>query len=104
MHVADYFRDCGFEVIEAPDGALALELLETDASIDLVFTDVTLPGPLDGFALAQWVRQRMPGLPVVLTSGKTNEATPACRDLSFFTKPCDYADVAARIRALLAGA
>lgn len=102
VHVADYLRDAGFDVIEAPDGVRALEILRTDTRIDLVFTDVTLPGELDGFALAEWVRQHKPGLPLILTSGKVSEATPASRDVPFFAKPCDYADVAARIRSLLA--
>lgn len=101
MHVVDYLRDEGFEVIEAPDGARALELLQTNAPINLVFTDITLPGNLDGFALAEWIRVQRPGLPMILTSGKVNEASPACKDLPFFAKPCNYAAVAERIRSLL---
>lgn len=102
LHVADYFRDAGFEVLEATDGVRALELLESDASIDLVFTDITLPGDIDGFELAQWIRTQKPETPVILTSGKVSEAVPACKDVPFFPKPCDYATVAAYIRSLLA--
>lgn len=88
-------------MLEAPDGARALELLETDRSIDLVFTDITLPGSPDGFALAQWIREHRPGLPVILTSGKVSGPAPET-ELPFFAKPCDYAQVAAFIHALLA--
>ena len=103
LHVADSFRDSGFAVAEAADGASALRILEQDDSIDAVFTDVTLPGEPDGFALARWVRSKRPGLPVVLTSGEVTaaHAERIGLDEPFFAKPCDYADVAAFIRAQL---
>lgn len=102
LHVSDCLRDVGFDVIEAPDATRALALLESDSSIDLVFTDVTLPGEVDGFALVEWIRTHKPGLPAILTSGKVSEASPKCKDVPFFAKPCDYGQVAERIRALLA--
>lgn len=102
LHVSDCLRDVGFDVIEATDATRALELLESNPSIDLVFTDVTLPGDLDGFALVEWIRVHKPGLPAILTSGKVSDTSPKCKDVPFFAKPCDYAKVAERIRALLA--
>jgi CheY-like chemotaxis protein len=103
LHVADYFRDCGFEVLEAADGSQALKLLQADRSVDAVFTDITLPGDPDGCGLAEWIRKRNPALPVILTSGKLTAAPrEACRQEPFFPKPCDYSEVAARIRTLLA--
>ena len=103
LHVADTFRDSGFAVVEAADGASALRILEKDQSIAAVFTDVTLPGDLDGFAVARWVRSQRPGVPVVLTSGEVTagHAERIARDEAFFAKPCDYADVAAFIRGQL---
>ena len=95
-------RDVGFDVLEATDAARALELLESNASIDLVFTDVTLPGDMDGFGLVEWIRVHKPGLPTILTSGKVSEASAGCQDVPFFAKPCDYAKVTERIRSLLA--
>ena len=103
LHVADTFRDSGFTVVEAADGAKALQILEQDKSIDAVFTDVTLPGELDGFAVARWVRKQRPDLPVVLTSGEVTatHAERIGRDEPFFAKPCDYTDVAEFIRGRL---
>ena len=104
LDVADYFRDCGFQVLEAADGARAVEILQSGARIDAVFTDVTLPGDPDGFALAAWIRSQRPEVPVLLTSGEV-APTPALlarKDKPFFPKPCDYAEVAASIRALVA--
>jgi CheY-like chemotaxis protein len=103
LHVADYFRDCGFDVLEAVDGARAIEILEGAAPVDVVFTDVTLPGEPDGFGLAEWIRQRKPELPVFLTSGEVTASyvLAARRDEPFFAKPCDYDEVATHIRASL---
>lgn len=103
LHVADTFRDSGFAVVEAADGARALEILAQDPSIKAVFTDVTLPGQPDGFGLARWIRSHRPGLPVVLTSGEVtaSHAQAIHRDAPFFAKPCDYGEVAAFIRGRL---
>jgi DNA-binding NtrC family response regulator len=103
LHVADYFRDCGFQVLEAADGSEALRILQGDTPVHAVFSDVTLPGEPDGFALARWIRDHRPGLPVILTSGEVTaaHATKARRNEPFFAKPCDYDAVAAHIRAAL---
>lgn len=103
LHVADCLRDDGFEVLEAADGAAAIAILSSGAAVDAVFTDVTLPGEPDGFALTHWIRENRPGLPIALTSGEI-APTPALlarRDQPFFPKPCDYAQVASTIRRLL---
>ncbi len=104
MDVADTFREHGFEVLEARDGTQALAILETDPEVAAVFTDVTLPGQPDGFAIARWVRRYRAGVPVILTSGEVTEAHAASigRDEPFFAKPCDYAAVVAFIRQHLA--
>jgi CheY-like chemotaxis protein len=103
LHVADYFRDCGFEVLEAADGPQALAMLQADKSVDAVFTDITLPGDPDGCGLAAWIRKRNSAVPVILTSGKLTAAPrEECRQEPFFAKPCDYSQVAAKIRTLLA--
>ena len=103
LHVADTFRDCGFEVAEAADGDKAIAQLQKDPSIEAVFTDITLPGTLDGFSIARWVRAHRPGVPVVLTSGEVTEAHAQAisKQEPFFAKPCDYVEVAGFIRGLL---
>jgi CheY-like chemotaxis protein len=67
--VADMLRDDGFEVIEAGDAKQALDALNSGARIDLVFSDVHMPGPMNGMGLASHVLENHPGLPVILTSG-----------------------------------
>ena len=60
----------GYRTIEAPDGATALAILEkVDEHLDLMLTDVVMPGGLDGFGLERMARMRRPGLKVLLTSG-----------------------------------
>ena len=103
LHVSDFLRDCGYNVLEATDGSQALGMLQADAPVDIVFTDVTLPGETDGFALAQWIRERKPTLPVVLTSGKATRDALEIGGLKFFPKPCDYSEVERYIRTLLSG-
>jgi DNA-binding NtrC family response regulator len=67
--VADMLRDDGFEVIEAGDAKQALDALNSGVRIDLVFSDVHMPGPMNGMGLASHVLENHPGLPVILTSG-----------------------------------
>ena len=65
--------DAGFEVIEAADAEEAIAALEACADVVLVFTDVNMPGQIDGLDLAWEVSRRRPEIPVIVTSGK---ATP----------------------------
>jgi CheY-like chemotaxis protein len=66
--VAEYLRDCGFKVIEAAHADEALMVLkQPDLRIDVLFSDIEMPGSMDGFALAQWTRTNCPGLAVMLT-------------------------------------
>ncbi len=67
--VADMLREVGFEVIEACDAKQALDALTSGARIDLVFSDVHMPGPMNGLGLASHILENHPGLPVILTSG-----------------------------------
>src|SRR2546423_149146 len=67
MIISDYLRSCGFKVIEAANADEALVVLQRpDITIDIVFTDIEMPGTMDGFGLAQWVRAHRPALGVVL--------------------------------------
>jgi len=67
--LADYLRDCGFDVSEAASADEAVELLAGGLSVALVISDVRMPGARDGIHLAEWVAENRPGLPVVLASG-----------------------------------
>jgi CheY-like chemotaxis protein len=69
MMAAQALREVGCDVVEASNGAEALAFLNSGAPVDLVFTDVQMPGPVDGLALLAFVRQTIPSLPVIVSSG-----------------------------------
>lgn len=104
--IADYLRECGYHVLEAASGDEALELLTTEAAaVDLVFSDVQMPGETDGFGLARWIRQNRPDVRVILTSGVARSvdlAEDLCGIGPIEAKPYDAKSLAGRIRALLA--
>ncbi|PJI42310.1 response regulator [Ferrovibrio sp.] len=106
MVVAEYLRDCGFMVIEAGSAREALALFKVDIEVDIVFSDIQMPGEMDGFGLAQWVRQNRPDVQVILTSGAASnaaqKAADLCHDGPLLPKPYDSEEVERRIRQLLA--
>ena len=62
-------------MLEAGNADEALEIIQHGAvTIDLVFSDVVMPGSMDGFGLAKWIRANRPGLPIILTSGDAAKA------------------------------
>ncbi|HTJ65554.1 MAG TPA: response regulator [Alphaproteobacteria bacterium] len=77
MSIAEYLRDEGFHVIEAANGDEAMAVLRGGTPISLVFTDVRMPGSIDGCELAKQVRARWPHVPVILTSGYSEELLSA---------------------------
>jgi DNA-binding response OmpR family regulator len=104
MAVADYLRECGYRVLEASNAAEAIKLLDAQP-VDLVFTDVDMPGEMDGFGLAHWVRDHAPGIPVIITSGVPRTAGKAeelCKDGPLLDKPYHHQGLSVRINALLA--
>lgn len=97
-------RDRGFEVLEAEDGRAGLDTFDRYADrVRCVVTDVVMPS-VGGIALARELRQRQPGLPVLLTSGYAEQAPPV-EDLGpgtdFIQKPYHPGDLAARVRSLI---
>ena len=97
--VAAYLRECGFDVLEANGADEAIRVLQADVPVDIVFSDIQMPGSMDGFGLAQWVRRERPWLKVILTSGAARAATDASPILA---KPYDHAELERHIRSLLA--
>lgn len=106
MVIADYLRDCGYKVIEAGSGDEALLLLQKkDISIDIVFSDIEMPGDTDGFGLSRWVRQHRPDTEMLLAGSPAMAAETAetlCED-GTLPKPYDHKVALDRIRRLLAG-
>lgn len=81
------FRDAGFEVIEAGDSDAAISHIDSDQPIDLLFTDIRLPGQRDGFGLADAARARRPELPVIYATGFTPDEVRLVPNSRFFRKP-----------------
>lgn len=103
MDVADGLREFGFQVFEAADGAEALQILN-QTPVSLVFSDVQIPGDLDGFDIARHVRAYLPLVPVILTSGfvRPDDAPPDLVDIApLVAKPYDLARLVERFRAAL---
>jgi CheY-like chemotaxis protein len=67
--LADALREAGLSVIEAARADEALSYFEAGGEADIVFSDVEMPGPLNGLQLAHRLRQDYPSLPIILTSG-----------------------------------
>jgi CheY-like chemotaxis protein len=102
--IAEYLRDCGYQVLEAADAREAMRLIDSVGSVDVVFSDVRMPGDMDGVGLAQWLRTHHPKVSVLLTSGyfaARNVAGAAMEDVKLIEKPYSQAQVLRRIRALL---
>jgi CheY-like chemotaxis protein len=103
--VAAYLRECGFDVIEANGADEAIRVLQAEVQVDILFSDVQMPGSMDGFGLAQWVRRERPWLKVILTSGAARtakEASDLCEHGPFLAKPYNHAELERHIRSLLA--
>jgi DNA-binding NtrC family response regulator len=105
MPIAQYLRDCGYRVIEAvnPDEAMTV-LSHESTRVDIVFSDIEMPGAVDGFGLAKWIRQHRPGLAVLL-AGTVPRAVETAKELCEQTplaKPYDAKTVLDQIRRLLA--
>ena len=100
-------RDLGYRVIEAADGPSALRLLQTKAPVDLLFTDVVLPGGLTGAQVAAQARELRPGLKVLFTTGYARNAIfhhgRLDKGVQLITKPFSFTDLAAKVRDMLDG-
>jgi CheY-like chemotaxis protein len=96
MGVADMLLDLGHSVTEAQSGAQALKLLETDSAFDIVVTDYAMPG-MNGFELAQRIKESNPKLPVILATGYAE--LPADRPIQFghLSKPYKAEDLTAAL-------
>jgi two-component system, response regulator PdtaR len=102
LMIAEELRSCGFAVIEAADADEAETVLQSTVSIDLMFTDVRMPGSMDGAALADRARSLRPDVKIVVTSGQAPEWASSRSIDAFFRKPYDVEQVIERIRDLMA--
>jgi CheY-like chemotaxis protein len=82
--ISEYLRDCGYRVVEAANADEAVLVLgHQHLAVDILFSDIDMPGSMDGFGLAQWTRSNRPGLEVILTGSvprAVNAAASLCED------------------------
>jgi two-component system, response regulator PdtaR len=97
---ASNLRDAGFEVIEAANPAEALRILAR-VPVDVLFSDIDMPGNLDGLALAQWVHRSQADTRIVLTSGAAKAPGNVEEYASFLPKPYTNKDVEHLLRSVL---
>jgi CheY-like chemotaxis protein len=96
MAVSAHLREAGFVVIEAVSADEAVELLGANHSIQLVFSDIMMPGTMDGDQLAVWIGERYPEIQVLLTSGVGQRGR-----LPFIAKPYSFLELEHRIEQML---
>jgi CheY-like chemotaxis protein len=93
----EFLEDSGFKVVETGNAAEAIDVLTTDGPIDAVFSDVQMPGDMDGLELARWISREKPEVKVLLTSGKV----PDQPGQPVVAKPYDMEAVARRLKAMV---
>lgn len=103
MMIADELRQAGLHVVEASSADEALRYLTSGHPVDLVFTDVQMPGKLDGAALAKLLAREYPGIKVLMTSAHGRPPEPGFAS-SFIPKPYVEDEVVRRINDALAAA
>jgi len=104
MPIAEYLRDCGYTVLEAGNASEAIDTVRAEGPVNVVFSDVRMPGNMDGFGLAEWFQAHYPAVPVLLTSGYNggrNLPGGAAARARFIEKPYSQTQVARQIASLI---
>jgi CheY-like chemotaxis protein len=95
----------GYTVLQADTAARAIELLQADVHVDIVFSDVVMPGGMSGLDLARWMAQQMPHVPILLTSGYAEEVARQdgvrAQKFEMLRKPYTGAELSRALRAAL---
>jgi CheY-like chemotaxis protein len=95
-------EDAGYVAIEAANADEAILILEGRADIAVIFTDVDMPGSMDGLKLAHAVRHRWPPIKIIIVSGKTHlRDADLPSDTQFFSKPYSVPGMISELRSLI---
>ncbi|HEY4166879.1 MAG TPA: response regulator [Reyranella sp.] len=101
--IADDLREAGFDVLEAGNADEAIRLLMANPAIRLVFTDIDMPGSMDGLKLSSVVRDRWPPVRIIVTSGKQRPSADRLPEGGvFLSKPYSPGNIAATMNRMLA--
>jgi two-component system, response regulator PdtaR len=99
----ELMEDAGFVALQAANADEAIVILEHRVDIALIFTDVDMPGTMDGLKLAHAVRRRWPPIKIIIVSGKTRLSDSELpSDTRFFSKPYSVSDMISELRSLIA--
>jgi len=102
ISAVEIIEDAGFEVLQAADADEAIEILEVRTDIRVIFTDIHMPGSMDGLRLAHAVRGRWPPIKIIATSGRINVRIDDLPDGGrFVPKPYRPDEIAATLRELV---
>jgi len=102
MRAVDMVEDAGFTSVEALDADEAVAILESRSDIALLFTDIQMPGSMDGLKLAHAVHERWPPIQIILVSGQlklANIDVPA--DSRFFGNPLVAKEMIAQLQSMI---
>lgn len=102
MRAVDIVEDAGFTAVEAVNAEQALSILESRSDISLLFSDIQMPGSMDGLKLAHAVHNRWPSIKIILVSGQVRVSdgdTPA--DSRFFGKPLEAKQMIAELQQMV---
>lgn len=98
----DLVRSAGYEALEACNADEAIRVLESRDDVDLVFTDVQMPGTMDGIKLSHYIRNRWPPVKLIVASGNTIlEESSLPEGSRFFAKPYNEHSITAAMARLL---
>jgi CheY-like chemotaxis protein len=102
LDLVDELTENGFRVLEATNATAALEMLVAHSEIQIMFTDVDMPGGMDGLMLAAAVRDRWPPIKIIVTSGHAKvEMSDIPAESLFFSKPYSVAAIATAMREMV---
>lgn len=102
MDIALFLEDEGFQVLEASNADDAISLLDAHPEARLMFTDIDMPGSMDGLKLAAAVRDRWPPVKIIVTSGHRHMSDDTLPIVGrFFSKPYDPSRVIHAIREMI---
>lgn len=102
MRAVDIVEDAGFRSVEAVNADQAISILESRSDISLLFSDIQMPGSMDGLKLAHAVHDRWPSIKIILVSGQVKPSdaeTPA--DSRFFRKPLGVEEMTTQLQAMI---
>src|SRR6195256_4434168 len=100
MRAVDMVEDAGYTPVEAVDADQAVAILESRADIALLFTDIQMPGSMDGLGLAHSVHERWPPIKIIMVSGQLKLANIDIPDSRFFGKPLEAGEMIAELRSM----